>query len=55
MRISDGHDGIPVKVIAVDPQRDLALLQGPKSVDAIALFRSDKSRLGENVVVVGFR
>ncbi len=54
MRISDGHDGIPVKVIAVDPQRDLALLQAPQSVDAVALFRSDKGKLGENVVVVGF-
>jgi len=54
MRISDGHDGILVKVIAVDPQRDLALLQAPKPVDAVAVFRSDKSRLGENVVVVGF-
>jgi S1-C subfamily serine protease len=54
MRISDGRDGIPVKVIATDPQRDLALLQAPVPVDTIALFRSDKSRLGENVVVVGF-
>jgi uncharacterized protein len=54
MRISDGHDGIPVKVIATDPQRDLALLQAPSRVDAVALFRSDKSKLGENVVVVGF-
>jgi S1-C subfamily serine protease len=54
MRISDGHDGIPVKVIATDPQRDLALLQASSPVEAVALFRSDKSRLGENVVVVGF-
>lgn len=54
LRISDGHDGIPVKVIAVDAQRDLALLQAPKAVDAVAVFRADKSRLGENVVVVGF-
>lgn len=54
MRISDGHDGIPVKVIAVDPQRDLALLQASKPVDTVALFRSDKSKLGENIVVVGF-
>jgi hypothetical protein len=54
MRISDGRDGLPVKVIAVDPQRDLALLQGPKPADAVAVFRADKSKLGENVVVVGF-
>jgi hypothetical protein len=54
MRISDGGDGIPVKVLAVDPDRDLALLQAPKPVDAAAAFRPDKSRLGENIVVVGF-
>jgi len=54
MRISDGANGIPAKVIAVDPERDLALLQAPKPVDAVAVFRSDKNRLGENVVVVGF-
>ncbi len=54
MRISDGRDGIPVKVVAVDPQRDLALLQASKPVDTVALFRADKSKLGENVVVVGF-
>ncbi|HEX4192565.1 MAG TPA: tetratricopeptide repeat-containing serine protease family protein [Stellaceae bacterium] len=54
VRISDGHDGIPVKVIAVDPQRDLALLQAPQPVDAAAVFRADKDRLGENIVVVGF-
>src|SRR6185437_11393730 len=44
----------PVKVTAVDPERDLALLQAPKPVGAVAVFRSDKGRLGENVVVVGF-
>lgn len=54
MRISDGANGIPVKVIAFDHERDLALLQAPKSVETVAVFRSDKSRLGENVVVVGF-
>jgi S1-C subfamily serine protease len=54
MRISDGANGILAKVIAVDPERDLALLQAPKPVDAVAVFRSDKNRLGENVVVVGF-
>lgn len=54
LRISDGDKGVPVKVIAVDGQRDLALLQAPKAADAVAVFRSDKSRLGENVVVVGF-
>jgi uncharacterized protein len=54
MRISDGGDGIPVKVVALDAQRDLALLQAPKPVNAAAVFRSDKNRLGENIVVVGF-
>lgn len=54
MRISDGHEGIPAKIVAVDPQRDLALLRAPHSADAIAVFRSDKIGLGENVVVVGF-
>jgi S1-C subfamily serine protease len=41
-------------VIALDPDRDLALLRAPKPVDAFAVFRSEKSRLGENIVVVGF-
>lgn len=54
MRISDGANGIAVKIVAADPERDLALLQAPKPVDAFAVFRSDKSRLGENIVVVGF-
>jgi uncharacterized protein len=54
MRISDGASGIPVKVVALDPDRDLALLRAPKPVDAFAVFRSEKSRLGENIVVVGF-
>jgi uncharacterized protein len=54
MRISDGHDGIPVKIIATDPQRDLALLRAPSSVEAVALFRADKGKLDENIVVVGF-
>jgi hypothetical protein len=54
LRISGGDTGIPAKVIAVDAQCDLALLQAPQAVDAAAVFRSDKSRLGENVVVVGF-
>jgi uncharacterized protein len=54
MRISDGGDGIPAKVIAVDPQRDLALLQAPKPVEAAAVFRADSNKLGENIVVVGF-
>jgi S1-C subfamily serine protease len=54
MRISDGASGISAKVIALDPERDLALLRAPKPVDAAAVFRSEKSRLGENIVVVGF-
>jgi len=54
MRISDGAQGIPVKVVAVDPGRDLALLRAPRPADTIAVFRSDKIGLGENVVVVGF-
>lgn len=54
MRISDGDKGIVAKVIAVDPDRDLALLRAPRPVDAVAVFRGDKLGLGENVVVVGF-
>jgi hypothetical protein len=30
------------------------LLRAPKPVDAVAVFRADKSRLGENIVVIGF-
>ena len=54
MRISNGDTGIPAKVVAVDPDHDLALLESGRHVDSIAVFRADKARLGENIVVVGF-
>ena len=55
MRITDGKNGIPAKIVAVDPDRDLALLQAPQGVASTAIFRSnDTPRLGENVVAVGF-
>ena len=54
MRITTGETGVPAKVIATDPDRDLALVQAPQPVVDAVIFRADPPRLGENVVVVGF-
>jgi len=54
MRITENDKGVPVKVVAVDPDRDLAILLAPHPAEASAVFRSDPPRLGENIVVVGF-
>jgi len=54
MRITTGETGVPAKVIATDPDRDLALVQAPRPVADAVVFRADPPRLGENVVVVGF-
>lgn len=54
MRISDERNGVPAKVVATDPDRDLALLRAAQPAPAAVVFRADAPRLGENVVVVGF-
>ena len=54
VRISDADKSIPAKVLATDAERDLALLQLPRTGPA-AIFRGEeKLRPGESVVVVGF-
>jgi len=47
--------GIPAKIIAVDAERDLALVRLSHPVAAAVIFRNDVPRLGENIVVAGFR
>ncbi len=53
LRLSEGKDGIPAKLLATDPERDLALLQVDRSTGT-AVFRGNQARPGESVVVVGF-
>jgi uncharacterized protein len=54
MRITEGDSSVPAKLLATDPDRDLALLQIDHPTQA-ALFRSEpKPRPGENIVVIGF-
>jgi len=54
MRVSgDGHT-TPAKVIATDPQRDLALLQVTRASPTATFRDGKKLRPGENIVVVGF-
>lgn len=54
VRVSEGDRSIPVKVLATDPERDLALVQLPHGVAATVAFREGPAKLGENVVVMGF-
>jgi len=54
MRVTEGEKVVPVKVLATDPERDLALLQLPHGVAAAVAFRDGPAKLGENVVVMGF-
>ena len=54
VRMTEGESAVPVKVLATDPERDLALLQLPHGVPAAVAFRDSPAKLGENVVVMGF-
>jgi uncharacterized protein len=55
VRVTDGDRAIPVKVVATDAARDLALVLMPHGVPAAAIFRASAPlRPGENVVVVGY-
>lgn len=54
VRVTVGEKGIPAKVVATDPDRDLALVLASQPVQEAVIFRADAPRLGENVVVVGF-
>jgi TPR repeat protein len=54
VRVTAGEKGEPVKVLATDPDRDLAILQLPHSVAAAVSFRDGGPHLGENVIVMGF-
>ncbi len=55
MRITEADKSVPAKVVAVDPERDLAILLAPHTAEAAAVFRGDEpARRGETIVVVGF-
>jgi hypothetical protein len=54
MRVTVGEKGIPAKIVATDPDRDLALVLASQPVPEAVIFRAEPPRLGENVVVVGF-
>jgi S1-C subfamily serine protease len=55
VRVTENDKGVPVKIVAVDPDRDLAILLAPHPVQASAVFRGDEpTRPGETIVVVGF-
>jgi uncharacterized protein len=54
VRVSEGESSVPVKVLATDPDRDLALLQLPHGVATAVAFRDGSAKLGENVVVMGY-
>jgi len=54
VRVTVGDKGEPVKVLATDPDLDLAILQGPHSVAAAVAFRDGEPHLGESVIVMGF-
>jgi serine protease Do len=48
-------DGTPVELVAMDPQRDLALLTArTRSRDWIALHATGLARLGQSVVALGY-
>jgi TPR repeat protein len=54
VRMSDADQGIPAKVLVADAERDLALLQVPRTSPAAVFRGEEKLRAGESVVVVGF-
>lgn len=54
VRVTEDEKGVPAKIIAVDAERDLALVRLSHPVAVAAIFRNDAPRLGENIVVVGF-
>lgn len=54
VRVTEDEKGVPAKIVAVDTERDLALVRLSHPVNATAIFRNDVARLGENIVVVGF-
>ena len=54
VRVGADEKGLAAKVVASDPERDLALVQAAAPGPAAVVFRADLPRLGESVVVVGF-
>lgn len=55
MRVTENSRSETIKVLATDPQRDLALLQMPHGADAAVAFRDGTGlKLGEGIVVMGF-
>ncbi|HKX09923.1 MAG TPA: tetratricopeptide repeat-containing serine protease family protein [Stellaceae bacterium] len=54
VKVTEGEHSTPAKVLATDPDLDLALVQLPHAVPTAVVFRENAPRLGENVVVMGF-
>ncbi len=54
VRVTEGERSTPAKVLAADPDRDLALVQLAHATPAAVFHGSEKLRPGESVVVVGF-
>jgi uncharacterized protein len=54
VRVSDADKSVPAKVLATDPERDLALLQLSHATSAAVFRGEERLRPGEGVVVVGF-
>lgn len=54
VKVTEGEHSMPARVLATDPDLDLALVQLPHAVPTAVVFRENAPRLGENVVVMGF-
>ena len=54
VKITEADHSTPAKVVATDPNLDLALVQLPHAVPTAVVFRENAPRLGESVVVMGF-
>ncbi len=54
VKVTEGDHSTPAKVLATDPDLDLALVQLPHPVATAVVFRENSPRLGETVVVMGY-
>jgi uncharacterized protein len=54
VRVTEGEKATPTKLVAADPERDLALLQLPHPTGAAVFRASERLHPGESVIVVGF-
>lgn len=54
VRVSDADKSMPAKILATDPERDVALLQLSHATPAAVFRGEERLRPGKSVVVVGF-